>query len=148
MEDAMNRLLAGSLLASAVALAVAACGDDSGANVYPWAGGACGAYTTCATCTPVEGCGWCFNAHGGVCTSDPDQCASASEFTWTWDPTGCPDVDASVNPADGAARGGADAAGDAAPAAADAGGDGNGPATHPGGGGDAGGATDAAGGAD
>lgn len=107
----MNRFIAGTLLASAVALAVAACGDDSGANAYPSAGGDCSAYSTCGTCTPVTGCGWCFNAHGGVCTSDPDQCANASEFTWTWDPGGCPDVDASVNAASDAGTGSADAGG-------------------------------------
>jgi hypothetical protein len=57
-------------------------------------------YVTCGSCTPVLGCGWCFNAAGGTCAPDPDSCTNASEFTWTWDPPGCPDVDAGVIPLD------------------------------------------------
>ena len=43
-----------------------------------------------------------LNETFGVCTTHPDQCANAdvSEFTWTWNPTGCPGVDASVVPLD------------------------------------------------
>ncbi len=91
----------------AVAAAVAACGD-SGSSASSGAGvagggyaGLCSQYTTCGSCTPVVGCGWCFNATGGTCAAGPDECAfgSSVEFTWTWDPSGCPDVDASVHPA-------------------------------------------------
>ena len=87
-----------------VALALGACGDDSGDSyAYPGGGGGsdpCNQYSTCGSCTPVEGCGWCFNATSGLCAGSPDECTNVSEFTWTWDPTGCVDVDASVNPAD------------------------------------------------
>jgi hypothetical protein len=34
-----------------------------------------------------------------MCAASPDQCGTM-EFTWTWNPTGCPGVDASVAPAD------------------------------------------------
>jgi hypothetical protein len=95
----MNRFLGAFLLAGAVAVAVGACDDSSSGGYYSSApGGQCSAYTTCDTCTPVNGCGWCFNSTGGLCASDPDQCSSASEFTWTWNQNGCPDVDASVAP--------------------------------------------------
>jgi hypothetical protein len=104
----MNRLLGAALLASTVAVALAACGDDSsdvgyayGAGGSSSSGGAtCSAYTTCGSCTPVSGCGWCFTESGGACATDSDSCGDASEFTWTWDPSGCPGVDASVAPLD------------------------------------------------
>jgi hypothetical protein len=102
----MNRFLSATLLASAVAVSLGACGDDSSDVAYAYgAGGSvgytstCSAYTTCGTCTPVLGCGWCFTANGGACTTDPDSCGDASEFTWTWNPSGCPGADASVAPA-------------------------------------------------
>ncbi len=99
----MMRFLGSALLASIVALAIGACGDDSSGSSAGggYAGGGsdtCNGYTTCDTCTPVQGCGWCFNPTGGLCAASPDECANVSEFTWTWDPTGCPDVDASVVP--------------------------------------------------
>jgi hypothetical protein len=87
-----------------VATVVAACGDSassSGGVSYagPTYGDSCAAYTTCGSCTPVVGCGWCFNNAGGQCASSPDECAySNSEFTWTWESAGCPTVDASVGP--------------------------------------------------
>jgi len=105
----MNRNLAALLLACSVAVPLAACGDDSAETAYAYGAGgsgglygACSSYTTCGSCTPVDGCGWCFNATSGVCTTDPDSCVlgDASEFTWTWDPGGCPGVDASVVPVD------------------------------------------------
>ncbi len=112
----MNRFLAATVLASAVAVSVGACGDDSSDVGYAYgAGGSagytstCSAYTTCGSCTPVTGCGWCFIANGGTCATDPDSCGDASEFTWTWDPGGCPGVDASVAPLDGGASTRADA---------------------------------------
>jgi hypothetical protein len=99
----MKRALAAAVLAGGVALALGACsGDDDGGYGFSASSGggtgACQQYTTCGTCTPVDGCGWCFTANGGACASGPDQCASASEFSWTWDPTGCPDFDAQVGP--------------------------------------------------
>ncbi|HEY8038850.1 MAG TPA: hypothetical protein VIF15_03620 [Polyangiaceae bacterium] len=98
----MKRLLASALLACAVGLALGACDDRSNAGSYPSGGpsSVCTQYTTCGSCTPVSGCGWCFNALGGSCQTDPDQCTNVSEFTWTWDSAGCPGVDASVVPLD------------------------------------------------
>jgi hypothetical protein len=98
----MNRSCAAIVLASAVAVVLGACGgDDSGASYYSDAVSYCSQFRTCGQCTPIRGCGWCFNSHGGVCTTDPNECAvQVSEFTWTWDPSGCPDLDASVAPLD------------------------------------------------
>jgi hypothetical protein len=103
----MNRTFAGAILASFVALAAGACDDSSSGGASGYAGsssggsyGNCSAYTTCDTCTPVNGCGWCFNASGGMCTTDPDQCSSLTEFTWTWEPSGCPNLEAGVVPLD------------------------------------------------
>jgi hypothetical protein len=106
----MTRPLIAAILASGVALALGACGDDSPSGYASGYGGgsgnACSSYTTCGTCTPANGCGWCFNGSTGACASSPDQCydsTNLSEFTWTWDPAGCPDVDASVLPLSDAA---------------------------------------------
>ena len=99
----MHRTYAAILLATAIALPLGACGDDSsgGGGSYGYADPyGCQQFATCGACTPVPGCGWCFHGTSGVCTSDPDQCAQVvSEFTWTWNPSGCPDVDASVGSA-------------------------------------------------
>jgi len=101
----MNRFLSALLFGGAVAVAMGACDDSSGGG-YGYGGGGggngdpCNANATCDTCTPVQGCGWCFNSTGGLCASSPDECSSASEFTWTWNQSGCPDVDASVAPLD------------------------------------------------
>jgi hypothetical protein len=102
----MNRTYAAMILATAVALPLGACsGDDSGGYYDYGPPVGCGQYTTCGACTPVPGCGWCFNATGGVCTTDPHACAQVtSEFTWTWDPSGCPDADVRVAPSDAAAH--------------------------------------------
>jgi hypothetical protein len=101
----MNRWLGASILASVVAISLAACSDSSGYSYAPAYGGGggstfCSQYTSCGTCTPVEGCGWCFTRTSGMCASSPDQCGT-NEFTWTWNPSGCPGADASVAPADG-----------------------------------------------
>jgi hypothetical protein len=98
----MNRSFAAIALASAVGLALGACGGDDNGAAYDYGQAAvCSRYTTCGECTPVLGCGWCFNARSGICTTDPNVCAAqVSEFTWTWDPPGCPDLDASVSPLD------------------------------------------------
>ena len=101
----MNRWLGASILVSAVAVALAACSDSSSGGYYavPASGGSngyCSQYTSCGTCTPVQGCGWCFTRTGGMCASDPDQCGT-QEFSWTWDPPGCPGVDAGVVQVDG-----------------------------------------------
>jgi hypothetical protein len=119
----MKRFLGAFLLAGAVAVAVGACDDSSSGGYYAGASSdQCNAYNTCDTCTPVNGCGWCFNSTGGLCASSPDECSSASEFTWTWNQSGCPDIDASVaspdagTPAsDATATSEASTAGDAGP---------------------------------
>jgi Plexin repeat len=121
----MNRNLAAVVLACTVGVALAACGDDNAETAYAYGAGpsggtygGCSSYTTCGSCTPVDGCGWCFNATSGVCTTDPDSCqlADASEFTWTWDPSGCPGIDASVASIDA----GSTATPEAGPSASDA----------------------------
>ena len=99
----MRRRFSGWVVGLLVAGVVAVCACDDGEDAQPSSSGAgvdCSPYVTCGTCTPVRGCGWCFGVSGGTCASDPDQCAFASntEFTWTWDPEGCPSVDASVHP--------------------------------------------------
>jgi hypothetical protein len=95
------RLLGTAVLASSLAIAFAACGDDSSGTGGDYSSGdTCNQFTTCGACTPVSGCGWCFNATGGLCAATPDECTNVTEFTWTWDSTGCPDLDASVMPQD------------------------------------------------
>ena len=97
-----------SALFSVAALALGACeGDtsDTGSGyVYPYA--ACNQYTSCASCTPVLGCGWCDKNDGtGMCAEDPNDCATSSVFRWTWDSSGCRVVaDAGVNAGDAAAE--------------------------------------------
>ncbi len=96
----MNRVLAATVLASVISLGLVACGDEQhghggmggmGGGGGPGVdyAGACEAYTTCDTCTPVLGCGWCFQSDGtGTCASGPARC-SGQEFSWTWEPSGC-----------------------------------------------------------
>jgi hypothetical protein len=50
----------------------------------------CEQLTSCATCTPVLGCGWCQSGDKGLCTSEPDRCAGAASFSWTWELAFCP----------------------------------------------------------
>jgi hypothetical protein len=102
----MRRNVSGWVAGVALAAVVAACGGGNGGGYEGTWGdgvvqtGGCGQYTSCGTCTPVLGCGWCFNASGGQCASRPDECAFSTnaEFTWTWNQSGCPQVDASVVP--------------------------------------------------
>src|SRR5580658_1012755 len=104
----MTRCLAAALTISAVTMALGACGDDGSDVAYvnggPYYSNMCSAYTTCGACTPVPGCGWCFGGATGSCAPDPDSCGDASEFTWTWNASGCPDVDATVVPLDAGAN--------------------------------------------
>jgi hypothetical protein len=90
---AMKRLLACALAIVAVALLASACDDGPG---YGYAYGpsprghiACGQLSTCATCTPEPGCGWCLTGSTGLCVDDPSDCPAASTTGWTWDPAGC-----------------------------------------------------------
>lgn len=75
-----------------IALAVASCESDRIDDGGGWATPStspCALYTSCAACTPVSGCGWCFDSNGvGECAPDPDSCATPA-FSWTWDPDGC-----------------------------------------------------------
>ena len=49
----------------------------------------CAAYASCESCTPIPGCGWCFDSNGtGQCASDPDSCSTPA-FSWTWNSDGC-----------------------------------------------------------
>jgi hypothetical protein len=50
----------------------------------------CERFTSCATCTPVLGCGWCQSGDKGMCTSAPNHCADAVTFSWTWELAYCP----------------------------------------------------------
>jgi hypothetical protein len=109
----MVRSLTSGGVLFALGLAFGACseGDSSGgfASVGPSYAG-CGHYTSCASCTPVTGCGWCYLPDGtGKCVDDPNDCASSSAFSWTWDLKGCHvGADAAVTAVD-AGRGGGDA---------------------------------------
>jgi hypothetical protein len=113
----MNRVLAATVLVSVISLGLVACGDEHhghdgmgggmGGGASSGHDPGCAAYTTCDTCTPVLGCGWCFQSDGtGTCTTGANRCAG-QEFAWTWEPSGCgtsaPDgavaVDAVVPPA-------------------------------------------------
>lgn len=94
----MNRVLAATVLVSVISLGLVACSDEhyghgdgmggmggTGSGYDP----GCAAYTTCDTCTPVLGCGWCFLGDGtGACTTGADRCPG-QEFAWTWEPAGC-----------------------------------------------------------
>jgi hypothetical protein len=49
----------------------------------------CAVYASCESCTPISGCGWCFDSNGtGQCASDPDSCSTPA-FSWTWNSDGC-----------------------------------------------------------
>ncbi|HEX4336815.1 MAG TPA: hypothetical protein VH062_12940 [Polyangiaceae bacterium] len=71
---------------------MAAC-DDGRWGYYGYRQGAHGPYscerfTSCGSCTPVLGCGWCSFQGSGACVSDPDQCGT-NQFSFTWEPSGC-----------------------------------------------------------
>jgi hypothetical protein len=84
------------------ALLPVACIDDSGYNPGPSSGPVyCGQFTSCETCTPVLGCGWCSMGSKGACVDQPNACAGAANFYWTWELDGCPGA--------GAGDGGVDA---------------------------------------
>jgi hypothetical protein len=97
----MVRLIAGACLAAAIGVLVGACSGDDSSGGYGYVSGPnaqCQTYTTCGSCTPALGCGWCYAGHG-ACLSDPSMCSGAST-DWTWNPSGCHDfaADPSVNP--------------------------------------------------
>lgn len=124
--------------ATALALLSAGCSPDGGHHAEPPSYRVptpCSSATSCDTCTPILGCGWCQYADGrGTCTSGPSLCKGDS-FRWNWEPTSCPVVDAGADappvdatPADAGADAAIETATDAATEAAtetggDAGGD-------------------------
>ncbi len=59
----------------------------------------CAQFTTCGSCTPILGCGWCQAGSKGLCAEDPNACEGAESFSWSWESATCP----------GAVDGGADA---------------------------------------
>jgi len=118
------RTVVSSVAVSFVALLFGACANESGGGPPSYWGGAdyaadCSQFASCNACTPINGCGWCYNSDGtGTCAASPDQCPTQS-FSWTWDPDGCRVVaDADVEPASTPVRSeaGVDAATDAAAA--------------------------------
>jgi hypothetical protein len=91
----MKRTLSIAIVLGLVAVVASACDDgmtDDGYGSgygYGYSNASCRAQTTCGTCTPVVGCGWCFiGSSTGVCVDGPDDCPSNSTG-WTWDPPGC-----------------------------------------------------------
>jgi hypothetical protein len=87
------------------ALLPAACIDDGGYDSGPsYVPVYCGQFTSCATCTPVLGCGWCSMGTKGACVDQPNACANVENFYWTWELDGCPGAGDA-----GAAGGGPDA---------------------------------------
>jgi hypothetical protein len=85
-----SRLLAALLAASVIVVTAAACDEGTVDGYYDRGRDPCGQYASCGACTPVLGCGWCTTGVGqGLCASDPDECASAPSFSWTWNASGC-----------------------------------------------------------
>jgi hypothetical protein len=79
------------------ALCLTSCIDSSGPGDYgpppDYSTGErarCERFTSCATCTPVLGCGWCQSGNKGLCTSEPNRCGDAVSFSWTWELDFCP----------------------------------------------------------
>jgi hypothetical protein len=97
-----KHIFASALFALVTAAMASAC--DDGGHRYgrrgPSESFGCGQYASCGACTPVDGCGWCQTGVGqGMCADDPNECAGAAAFSWTWDPSGCfAGADASVSP--------------------------------------------------
>jgi len=89
----MKRALIGIALASGLAVVLGACSDhdrhgDEGGGASTMMDPS-SAYSSCDTCTPVVGCGWCFSTGGELgCASGPESCGATGD-TWDWDPTGC-----------------------------------------------------------
>ncbi|HVR61062.1 MAG TPA: hypothetical protein VMU50_04140, partial [Polyangia bacterium] len=80
--------MAGVALAAAV---LGGCIDDNGHHnggyyYYP----TCQKFRTCDGCTKALGCGWCTSGNDGLCVREPNECASVSSFSFTWEPSGCP----------------------------------------------------------
>jgi hypothetical protein len=91
MTKSLRTLVSLAFTVCAIASLASAC--DGNVSGYEYGGGRgdwCGQYASCATCTPVMGCGWCTTGvNQGMCASDPNECAGAAAFSWTWNPSGC-----------------------------------------------------------
>jgi hypothetical protein len=99
--SAMSRLIAAMLVVSVVGLSLGACSEQGPSTSAGFGGSSvrCPQFASCEACTPVLGCGWCYNGDGtGACAAGPSACSPAP-FTWTWNPSGCRvTADASVVP--------------------------------------------------
>ena len=87
----MKRVAVGTLFALLVLASTLGGCEDRGfrGDGISQRASACAQMTSCDTCTPVVGCGWCFHGNGGgSCVADPDQCGG-QQFSWTWEPNGC-----------------------------------------------------------
>jgi hypothetical protein len=101
-----KHILASALVVFIGGSLAAACDNGGFGTGYFPAGGTsafhgdhrCGEQTSCGSCTPIEGCGWCQTGVGqGMCAADPNECAGSTAFSWTWDPSGCfPTTDAAA----------------------------------------------------
>jgi hypothetical protein len=89
----MKRTATCALASCAIALLVGACDDQRGHH-ESYGVDPCQTFSTCGTCTPIDGCGWCFSSGSGACLSSPDECATAYDgpVIWTWDLGGCADI--------------------------------------------------------
>jgi hypothetical protein len=101
----MKHHLAAALLLGS--LCSASCYEPDGGYASPSTGfhdrGFCEQFTSCGTCTPVLGCGWCQSGSKGLCAPDPDRCDQAASFSWTWELDFCPaEPDGGVDAADAA----------------------------------------------
>lgn len=98
-----------ALLGLGLVVTVVACENDGGYYYRGGRLGRCEAATTCQTCTPLYGCGWCSFPNGdGACVDDPDYCAGAKAFSWTWEADGCRSYAEAGVGGEGGAEAGAD----------------------------------------
>lgn len=77
----------------AMILLPTACIDPDSRTDYngPYYGrSGCERFTSCSTCTPILGCGWCSMGTKGICVDQPNRCGAVSQFTWTWELALCP----------------------------------------------------------
>ena len=84
----VKRALVGLLVLLATACIDA--GNGGGGGNYSYGPVDCRRFTSCDTCTPVLGCGWCQMGTKGACVDQPNACAGVSNFYWTWELSGCP----------------------------------------------------------
>jgi len=92
-----------------VVIGAGGCGDEGNGRITD----PCTRFTSCGSCTPVRGCGWCAHGQdGGICLSDPLSCPGP-KFTWTWEPSACTaEGDAGATPPDAGATDAQDGPGD------------------------------------